>query len=199
MSGMAGNVTAFNTVWTYDIYRAYIRPDEPDRHYVTVGRVATVVGVLLSIGTAYIVLAFESILDYLQLLHGIFLAPLFATFLLGMFWRRTTPWGGFAGLVVGTASGLALWGLELMGTISYGSPMAGNFWRASWAWVICFGVTIAVSLLTSRSRKTDEEFEGLVWGIMKKKEAVEPAWYKKPVVLAAAALAITLALNIIFF
>jgi SSS family solute:Na+ symporter len=199
MSGMAGNVTAFNTVWTYDIYRAYIRPDEPDGHYVTVGRLATVVGVLLSIGTAYAVLAFESILDYLQLLHGIFLAPLFATFLLGMFWRRTTPWAGFAGLVAGTTGGLALWVFELMGLISYGSPMAGNFWRAMWAWVICFGITIIVTLLTSRSQKTDEELEGLVWGLTEKKEAAEPAWYKKPWVLGVAALAITFVLNIIFF
>src|SRR5919202_510699 len=199
MSGMAGNVTAFNTVWTYDLYRAYLRPNEPDGHYVTVGRIATVVGVILSIGTAYAVLAFESILDYLQLLHGIFLAPLFATFLLGMFWRRTTPWGGFAGLVSGTVGGLVIWGFELMGTITYGSPMAGNFWRAIWAWVICFGVTIVVSLLTSRSRKSDEEFEGLVWGLTEKKEAVERAWYKKPWVLAAIALGITLLLNIIFF
>jgi SSS family solute:Na+ symporter len=199
MSGMAGNVTAFNTVWTYDIYRAYMRPDEPDGHYVTVGRIATVVGVLLSIGTAYAVLAFESILDYLQLLHGIFLAPLFATFLLGMFWRRTTPWAGFAGLVSGTVAGVVIWGFELMGTIAYGSPMAGNFWRAIWAWVICFGVTIIVSLLTSRSQKSDEELEGLVWGLSEKKEAVEPAWYKRPWILAAAALAITLVLNIIFF
>jgi SSS family solute:Na+ symporter len=199
MSGMAGNVTAFNTVWTYDIYQAYIRSDAPDGHYVTVGRIATVVGVILSIGTAYAVLAFESILDYLQLLHGIFLAPLFATFLLGMFWRRTTPWGGFAGLVAGTVAGLVIWGFELMGTIAYGSPMAGNFWRAIWAWIICFGVTIIVSLLTSRSQKSDEELEGLVWGLTEKKEAVEPAWYKKPWVLAAAALAITVALNIIFW
>ena len=199
MSGMAGNVTAFNTVWTYDIYQAYIRSDAPDGHYVTVGRIATVVGVILSIGTAYAVLAFESILDYLQLLHGIFLAPLFATFLLGMFWRRTTPWGGFAGLVSGTVAGVVIWGFELMGTIAYGSPMAGNFWRAIWAWIICFGVTIIVSLLTSRSQKSDEELEGLVWGLTEKKEAVEPAWYKKPWVLAAAALAITVVLNIIFW
>jgi solute:Na+ symporter, SSS family len=199
MSGMSGNVTAFNTVWTYDIYRSYIRPDEPDGHYVTVGRIATVVGVLLSIGTAYIVLAFESIMDYVQLLHGIFLAPLFATFLLGMFWRRTTPWGGLAGLVSGTVGGVVLWGFELMGIVNYGSPMAGNFWRAIWAWVICFGITIIVTLLTSRSQKTDEELEGLVWGLTEKKEAVETAWYKKPWVLAAAALAITIALNIIFF
>ncbi|MDQ3910536.1 MAG: Na+/galactose cotransporter, partial [Actinomycetota bacterium] len=186
-------------VWTYDLYRAYLRPNEPDGHYVTVGRIATVVGVILSIGTAYAVLAFESILDYLQLLHGIFLAPLFATFLLGMFWRGTTPWGGFTGLVVGTACGLGIWGLELMGVVSYGSPMAGNFWRSIWVWTICFVVTIVVSLLTSRTRKSDEELRGLVWGLTEKKEAVEPAWYKKPWVLATTALAITVALNIIFF
>ena len=107
--------------------------------------------------------------------------------------------GGFMGLVTGTVSGLELWGLELMGVISYGSPMAGNFWRSIWAWLICFGVTIVVSLLTSRSRKTDEELKGLVWGLTEKKEAVERVWYKKPWVLAAAALGITLVLNIIFF
>lgn len=197
MSGMAGNVTAFNTVWTYDIYRSYIRPEAPDRHYVTMGRIATVVGVLLSVGTAYIVLGFASIMDYVQLLHGLFLAPLFGTFLLGMFWRRTTPWGGFAGLVSGTAAGLVLYGMELMGTIQYGAPMAGNFWRAWWAWVVCFLVTIVVSLMTRP--KEDRELEGLVYGLTEKKEGVEDAWYKKPWVLAAAVLLITLALNIIFF
>ena len=139
----------------------------------------------------------ESIMDYVQLLHGMFLAPLFGTFLLGMFWRRTTPWAGFAGLVSGTGTGLVLWGLELMGILQYGSPMAGNFWRAWWAWLACVGVTIVVTLLTSRSRKTDEELHGLVWGLTEKKEAEEQAWYKKPWVLAVAALAITL--NIIFF
>ena len=163
------------------------------------GRVATVVGVLLSIGIAYIVLAFESIMDYVQLLHSVFLAPLFGTFLLGMFWKRTSPWGGFAGLVAGTGAGLALWGLELWGILSYGSPMAGNFWRVWWAWLVCVGVTVSVSLLTSSSRKADEELRGLVWGLTEKKEAEEQAWYKKSWVLAAVALAITLALNIIFF
>jgi SSS family solute:Na+ symporter len=199
MSGMAGNVTAFNTVWTYDIYQSYIRQNADDRHYVTVGRIATVAGVLISIGTAYVVMAFESILDYLQLLHGIFLAPLFGVFLLGMFWRRATPWGGFAGLVAGTVGGLVIWGFELMGMLTYGSPMAGNFWRSWWAWVICVVTIIGVSLLTSRSRKSDDELQNLVWGLTEKKEAEETAWYKKPWVLAVAALAITVALNIIFF
>jgi solute:Na+ symporter, SSS family len=94
---------------------------------------------------------------------------------------------------------LGLWVLELAGILQYGSPMAGNFWRAWWAWVICMVVTVVVSLLTSRSQKTDEELEGLVWGLTEKKEGEEPVWYKKPWVLAVAALAITLALNIIFF
>lgn len=199
MSGMAGNVTAFNTVWTYDIYRSYIRPDAPDGHYISVGRYATVVGLLISIGTAYIVLGFESIIDYVQLLHGIFLAPLFGTFLLGMFWKRATGWGGFAGLLGGTTTGLVLYGFELLGMLEYGSPMAGNFWRAWWAWVVCVVVTVVVSLLTANSRKPDEELEGLVYGMTEKKEAVERTWYKKPWVLAAAALAIAVVLNVIFF
>jgi Na+/proline symporter len=105
MSGMAGNVTAFNTVWTYDIYRPYINRNATDRHDLNVGRIATVAGVLLSIGTAYLSLGFASIIDYVQVLHGLFLAPLFGTFVLGMFWRRTTGWGGFTGLVAGTATG----------------------------------------------------------------------------------------------
>lgn len=199
MSGMAGSATAFNTVWTYDIYRSYIRQDAPDRHYLNVGRIATVVGIVLSVLTAYIVLQFASIMDYVQLLHGIFLAPLFGTFLLGMFWKGTTPWGGFAGLLSGTLTGLVLYGLELMGIIVYGAPMAGNFWRAWWAWLVCVGVTVAVSMLTSGSRKTDSELQGLVWGLTEKKEGVEPAWYKRPVVLAVAVLAIAIVLNIIFF
>lgn len=199
MSGMAGSATAFNTVWTYDIYKSYISRDASDQHYLNVGRIATVVGILLSVLTAYIVLQFASIMDYVQLLHGIFLAPLFGTFLLGMFWKGTTPWGGFAGLLSGTVAGLVLYGLELMGTIVYGSPMAGNFWRAWWAWLICMCVTVAFSMMTASSRKTDSELQGLVWGLTEKKEGVEPAWYKRPIVLAVAVIVIAVVLNIIFF
>ncbi len=154
---------------------------------------------LISVGTAYIVLAFASIMDYVQLLHGMFLAPLFGTFLLGMFWTRTTPWGGSAGLVSGTLAGLVLYGLELAKVIVYGAPMAGNFWRAWWAWVVCVSVTAVVSLLTSSFRKPDEQLQGLVWGLTETKEDVEPPWYKRPVVLAVAVLAIAIALNIILF
>jgi SSS family solute:Na+ symporter len=191
MSGMAGNVTAFNTVWTYDIYKPYINRDATDRHYLNVGRIATVAGVALSVLTAYLVLGFASIIDYVQVLHGIFLAPLFGTFLLGMFWRRTTGWGGFTGLVAGTATGV------IMYLISLDSGLGASMARAFWAWIVCLAVTIAVSLLTQP--KPDSELRGLVWGLTEQKEAKEEAWYKKPWVLAVTVLAITVALNIYFW
>jgi solute:Na+ symporter, SSS family len=197
MSGMAGNITAFNTVCTYDIYRAYVRGEMPDRHYLNVGRIITVAGVMLSVATAYVVLQFASIMDYVQLLHSIFLSPLFGTFLLGMFWKRATPWGGFAGLASGTFGGLALYGLELLGVISYGSPMAGNFWRAVWSWAICVGVTVIVSLLSSPKR--EEELEGLVWGLTQRAQAAKQPWYKSPWILAALALVLAVLLNVVFF
>jgi SSS family solute:Na+ symporter len=191
MSGMAGNVTAFNTVWTYDIYKPYINRNATDHHYLNVGRIATVAGVLLSIATAYLALGFASIMDYVQVLHGLFLAPLFGTFLLGMFWRRTTGWGGFAGLVAGTATGLTMY------LISLDAGLGASMARAFWAWIVCLVVTIAVSLVTQP--KPDSEMRGLVWGLTEQKEAVEEAWYKKPWVLAVTVLAITVALNIYFW
>ncbi|HET7272393.1 MAG TPA: Na+/galactose cotransporter, partial [Rubrobacter sp.] len=191
MSGMAGNVTAFNTVWTYDIYKPYINSGASDRHYLNVGRIATVAGVLLSIGTAYIALNFVTIMDYVQVLHGMFLAPLFGTFLLGMFWKRTTGAGGFIGLVAGTGTGLTMYLLSL--DAGLGASMA----RALWAWIVTLVVTIGVSLVTQP--KPDDELRGLVWGLTEQKEAVEEAWYKKPWVLAVIVLAITVALNIYFW
>jgi solute:Na+ symporter, SSS family len=191
MSGMAGNVTAFNTVWTYDIYRPYINRNASDRHYLNVGRIATVVGVLLSIATAYLALGFTTIMDYVQVLHGLFLAPLFGTFLLGMFWRRTTGWGGFTGLVAGTATGLTMY------LISLDAGLGASMARAFWAWIVTLVVTIAVSLVTQP--KPDSELRGLVWGLTEQKEGVEEVWYKKPWVLAVTVLAITVALNIYFW
>jgi SSS family solute:Na+ symporter len=191
MSGMAGNVTAFNTVWTYDIYKPYINRDASDRHYLNMGRIATVAGVLLSIVTAYIALNFTTIINYVQVLHGMFLAPLFGTFLLGMFWRRTTGWGGFTGLVAGTGYGLITYLITL--DEGLGASMA----RAFFAWVVTVAVTIAVSLVTQP--KPDDELRGLVWGLTEQKEAREEIWYKKPWVLAVTVLAITVALNIYFW
>ena len=155
------------------------------------GRIATVAGVALSIVTAYLVLGFASIIDYVQLLHGIFLALLLGTFLLGMFWRRTTGWGGFAGLLTGTVLGLVLY------LISLDSSVGASMRRAWWAWCACVAVTILVSLVTQP--KPDWELRGLVWGLTGRKEGVEPVWYKKPWVLAVTVLLLTLALNIYFF
>ncbi len=191
MSGMAGNVTAFNTVWTYDIYKPYINRDATDRHYLNMGRIATVAGVLLSIATAYLALGFPTIINYVQVLHGMFLAPLFGTFLLGMFWTRTTGWGGFAGLVAGTSYGLITY------LITLDSGLGASMARAFFAWIVCLTVTIAVSLVTQP--KPDDELRGLVWGLTEQKEAVEETWYKKPWVLAVIVLTITVALNIYFW
>jgi solute:Na+ symporter, SSS family len=198
MSGMAGNVTAFNTVWTYDLYRSYIRRDAPDRHYLWMGRVVTVVGIILSVGAAYLAAGFNSIMDYVQVLFSVVNAPLLATFLLGMFWRRTTPWGGFWGLIVGTLCSLFLWiGEQFLHLFSFGSSEGSSMWRALIAFVICSVVTVAVSLFTEA--KPDAELKGLVYSLTPKAEVVETVWYKKPVVLAAAALGIMVVLNIIFW
>ena len=155
------------------------------------GRIATVVGVFLSVATAYLALSFTTIMNYVQVLHGMFLAPLFGTFLLGMFWRRTTGWGGFTGLVAGTTTGLTMY------LISLDAGLGASMARAFFAWIVCLVVTIAVSLVTQP--KPDDELRGLVWGLTEQKEAVEEAWYKKPWVLAVTVLAITVALNIYFW
>src|ERR1700751_2665397 len=161
MSGMAGNVTAFNTVWTYDIYQSYIRKDADDQHYLRMAQFATVFGVLLSIGVAYFVAAFNNIMDVLQLVFAFVNAPLFATFLLGMFWKRATGHGAFFGLLSGTIAAALHHGLTLpahavprmkggwLGLVHvYPSEMAQNFLTAIIAWTTCFVVTILVSLVT---------------------------------------------------
>jgi SSS family solute:Na+ symporter len=161
MSGMAGNVTAFNTVWTYDIYQAYIVRDRPDRHYLAVGRLATITAIVLSVGTAYIVLNFNNLMDYVQLLFTFFNAPLFATFLLGMFTYWATPAGGFWGLLSGTVAAGVHYLAYRMGLIPYGSEMTANFYGAASAWLVCFLVTAGVSLWTPRRNRTD--LTGLVY------------------------------------
>src|SRR5262252_6739672 len=171
MSGMAGNVTAFNTVWTYDIYQSYIKKGAPDRHYLMVGRITTVVGVALSIGTAYLAQSFNSINDFLQLVFSFVNAPLFGTFLLGMFWKRTTGHGAFFGLLSGTLAAAATHGLTVAegkgGWITelhhFPSSMAQNFWMAIMAWTTCFVITILVSLVTKP--RPESELRGLVYGV----------------------------------
>jgi SSS family solute:Na+ symporter len=211
MSGMAGNVTAFNTVWTYDIYQAYIRRGASDQHYLWMGRMATVFGIALSVATAYATTQFNNIMDMLQLVFAFVNAPLFATFLLGMFWRRTTGHGAFTGLLAGTMAAAVHHGLTLprgsaagikggwLGTVlhTYPSEMAQNFWTAIWAWTTCLAVTVVVSLLTRP--RPDHELRGLVYSLTERpRDAGEP-WYRRPAVLAVVVLAITLALNVVFF
>ncbi|MDB4947814.1 MAG: sodium solute transporter superfamily [Gemmatimonadetes bacterium] len=211
MSGMAGNVTAFNTVWTYDIYQAYIRKGASDEHYLWMGRMSTVFGIVLSVATAYATTQFNNIMDMLQLVFAFVNAPLFATFLLGMFWRRTTGHGAFTGLLTGTLAAAVHHGLTLprgsgvgikggwLGHVAttYPSEMAQNFWTAIWAWTACFVVTIAVSLVTKP--RPEAELRGLVYSLTERARSEGEPWYRRPGVLAVVVLAMTLALNLIFF
>jgi SSS family solute:Na+ symporter len=208
MSGMAGNVTAFNTVWTFDIYQSYIRPRQSDAHYLWMGRMATVFGVLVSIATAYAAMRFNNIMDMLQLVFSFVNAPLFATFLLGMFWKRTTGHGAFWGLVLGTSAAALHYELtgvagaaSLMPKIAvvhvYPSDMAQNFWGAIVAWTTCFVATAAISAMTIP--KADVELHGLVFGLTPQSSSGEISWHRRPAVLAGVVLTLTLALNLLFW
>jgi SSS family solute:Na+ symporter len=210
MSGMAGNVTAFNTVWTYDIYQSHIRRGASDAHYLWMGRAATVGGILLAVAAAYVAGAFNNIMDLLQLVFAFVNAPLFATFALGMFWRRTTGHGAFTGLLAGTLGAAVHHGLTLPAGVgvgvkggylglmhTYPSELAQTFWTAIVAWVTCFVVTIVVSLLT-RARDP-EELRGLVYSMTPKPREEHLPWRARPWVLGVVVLALTLALNLVFF
>jgi SSS family solute:Na+ symporter len=211
MSGMAGNVTAFNTVWTYDIYQSYIAPGKTDSHYLWMGRWATVVGILISIGAAAVAAQFNNIMDMLQLVFGFVNAPLFATFLLGMFWKRTTGHGAFWGLLSGTfaaflyhtiaitAGTAPSWikGGALGQKLVFHSDMGKTFWMALAAWTVCMIVSMLISVLT-KQQKSDEELTGLVYSLTpKRKETGEP-WYQQPVTLGVLVMIAAIALNIIF-
>jgi SSS family solute:Na+ symporter len=209
MSGMAGNVTAFNTVWTYDIYQAYINKRGTDAHYLLMGRMATVGGIALSIAAAYAVTSFNNIMDALQLIFSLVNAPLFATFLLGMFWKRTTGHGAFTGLLAGTGAALAHHGLTLPdganpglhgGWIAvlhhYPSDMAQNFWTAIFAFSVNLIVTVLVSLAT-KPRK-EAELVGLVYSLTPKPVEEHLSWWQKPAMLGVGVLAMLIVLNLIF-
>ena len=212
MSGMAGNVTAFNTVWTYDIYQSYIRPGRSDGHYLRVGHAATVFGIVASVLAAYGATRFNNILDMLQLVFSFVNGPLFATFLLGMFWRRTTGHGAFYGLLTGTVTAALHYGLTLprgavpgikggfLGAVLhiYPSEMALNFWTALFAWTGCFVATLVISLMTTRN-KTDEELVGLVYSLTPRLKEDYLPWYKRPVILAVLVLVVSTILNVIFW
>jgi SSS family solute:Na+ symporter len=202
MAGVAANVTAFNTVVSYDLWQAYVRKDEPDQYYVRFGRIATVVGVVIAIGTAFIAAGYNSMMDYIQALFSFFNAPLFATFIIAMFWRRATAWAGFWGLAAGTLAAVATHFLHSRGPLDLGSPLSADFWGAVAAFVVDAVVTIAVSLATKP--KPDDELRGLVWGLTRTEDATaerdsaERVWWRRPAVLGAIALAITALLYLVF-
>ena len=211
MSGMAGNVTAFNTVWTYDIYQSHIAKNKSDGHYLWMGRMATVFGTLLSILAAYMAGRFNNIMDMLQLVFAFVNAPLFATFLLGMFWKRTTGHGAFFGLLSGTLAAALHHGLTIpvgaeslfkggwLGQVLHVFPseMAQNFWTAIWSWSTCFVLTILISTVTRRT-KTDEELRGLVYSLTERQSEAHLAWHQRPLYLGVVILAAALVLNVIF-
>jgi solute:Na+ symporter, SSS family len=211
MSGMAGNTTAFNTVWTYDIYQSYINKNATDEHYLNMGRAATVFGILISVAAAYVAQQFNNIMDLLQLVFAFVNAPLFATFMLGMFWKRATGHGAFVGLVSGTLAAAAHHGLTLpagavvgfkggfLGTVlhQYPSEMAQNFWTAIFAWTTCFVVTILVSLVTRP--RADAELKGLVYSLTPRPRDEGVPLYRQPGPLAVVVLLATIVLNVIFW
>ena len=205
MSGMAGNVSAFATVWTYDIYRAFVKKDAADAHYVKMGRWCTILGVLVSIGTAYLVMQFLSIMDYVQALFSFFIAPLFGTVLLGMLWKRATHAGGFWGLLSGTVASIAMWAwvkldpsaLRYIALSPKAKDMAENMYRALWSWLICVAVTVVVSYLTAP--KPERELAGLVYGCTELPSEQDLALYRRPIFWAGVVAVVFVILQVIFW
>jgi SSS family solute:Na+ symporter len=197
-------------VWTYDLYGAYLNKKATDKHYVFMGRLSTVVGMLISIATAYLVMNAASIMDYVQALFSFFIAPLFGTVILGMLWKRATNWGGFLGLLAGTASSIGMFIYTSTGSVehkahalarialsTYAQPQAENMFRALWSWLICVAVTVIVSLMTKG--KTDAELNGLVYGATVIPHDGATTLWQKPIFWAGVVSVVFIALNIIFF
>jgi SSS family solute:Na+ symporter len=202
MAGVAANVTSFNTVVTYDLWQDYVRSGRDERYYLRVGRIATVLGLLVAIATAFIAKGYDNIMNYVQLLFSYFNAPLFATFIIAMFWKRSTPWAGFWGLIAGFLGAFVTHELYSWGTIDLGSQLAASFWGAIIAFLADLVVTVGVSLVTQP--KPEAELRGLVWGLTRtdeKPEEHDPAddvWYRSVWLLAAGAIVLIVILNIIF-
>jgi solute:Na+ symporter, SSS family len=205
MSGMAGNVSAFTTVWTYDIYRPFINSKGSDHHYVNMGRWTTVIGVLVSVGTAYLVMQFASIMDYVQALFSFFIAPLFGTVVLGMLWKRATGPAGFWGLLCGTASSIGMWtwvkvdptALRYVALSPNAKGLAQDMFQALWSFLVCVTVTVVVSYATKP--KTDAELTGLVYGLTPVPSVGDLPFYEKPLFWAGIVAAVFVVLNIIFW
>jgi SSS family solute:Na+ symporter len=199
MAGVAANVSAFNTVVTYDLWEPYVKSGEPDEYYVRFGRIATITGIVVGIGTALIASGYDNIMDYIQLLFSFFNAPLFATFIIGMFWKRMTPWAGFWGLIAGTVGAAAAHYGNSWDLIDLGSAQAAAFWGACVAFVADAVVSVIVTFVTEP--KPVEELQGLVHGMANEEEAKskeDEAWYRQPWLLAVGALGLTVLISIPF-
>ncbi|WP_229403124.1 sodium:solute symporter family protein [Micromonospora okii] len=191
MAGMAANVSGFNTVFTYDIWQAYVRRDRSDEYYLRIGRYATVGGVVVGIGTAFIAAGFSNIMNYIQALFSLFNAPLFATFIIGMLWRRMSAVAGFWSLLLGTLAALATYLLYKGGVIHFNSDLEESFWGAGIAFVTAAVVALVLTPLTAPKR--DDELRGLVYGmggvdLKGDVLAGDTAWYRSPVLLGGIAL-----------
>jgi SSS family solute:Na+ symporter len=205
MSGMAGNVTAFNTVWTFDIYQSHIKKNGSEKHYYYIGKGATVAGILISIMTAYVARGFNNIMDLLQLVFSFVNAPLFATFFLGMFWKRTTGHGAFWGLLAGTGTAALTHGLTVaegkggwIANLHEYYSGTGQAFNIAWiSFLACLIITILISLVTQP--KPEEELVGLVYSLTPKQKDSSKVWYKNPLWLGVMVLVVTLVFNIIFF
>jgi SSS family solute:Na+ symporter len=205
MSGMAGNVSAFTTVWTYDIYGALINKNASDESKVRMGRWVTILGVVVSIGTAYLVMHAQSIMDYVQSLFSFFIAPLFGTVILGMLWKRATPAGGWTGLLAGTLSsvGMYVWVKVDPAAVRYvalspqAQDQAQNMFRALWCWLICVIVTVVVSLMTKP--KPDSELANLVYGLTPIPHEEKASMFHSPVFWGVVVAIVFLILQVIFW
>jgi solute:Na+ symporter, SSS family len=205
MAGMAGNVSAFATVWTYDIYRPFLRKTAPDQHYVSMGRWCTMIGLVISIGTAYLAMGFASIMDYVQALFGFFIAPLFGTVLLGMLWKRVSRAAGFWGLLAGTLSSIGMFVamkldqryVAVFALSPHAKALAQDMYQALWSCVICVTVTVAVTLVTKP--RPDEELRGLVYSLTDVQREGRATLVRRPAFWAAVVLAIFLVLQIVFW
>jgi solute:Na+ symporter, SSS family len=206
MAGMAGNVSAFATVWTYDIYRPYIYKTASDSHYVSMGRWCTVIGLFISIGTAYLVMSFASIMDYVQALFGFFIAPLFGTVLLGMLFKRVTRAAGFWGLLAGVVSSVTMFLLmkvdpdrwvRVFALSPLAQALAQDMYQALWSCVICIVVTLLVTAVTKP--KPDSELMGLVYSLTPVAQEKHTSFFHRPAVWGFAALLLLVILQIIFW
>ena len=200
MAGMAANVSGFNTVFTYDLWQDYVRPDRSDQYYIRVGRIATIVGVLIGIGTAFIAAGFNNLMNYIQALFSLFNAPLFATFIVGMFWKRMTAWAGFWSLVSGTVAAFVMYSLYHLHIVPFHSDLEESFWGAGLAFVVDVIVAVVVTLMTQP--KPENELRGLVYGLGGSSTsgealvAADRVWWRNPVLLGGIALVLAILLYI---